>query len=305
MLSKMLLLCTAFLYTIALSAQKLNTKSIGIITQNDSYMLMGKDGYYTNGLVLSYNWTSRDSNIHTIHSIEFGQLMYNARNGSYDELWKIDRPITAYLFGQYAQTHFYRDNVIKWSLDLGTIGPNAYGREVQEFIHRTLGMYKPREWKYQLRNALGINGNITYAPLLFKEKTTVNFYPIVSSDFGMSFTNIGVSTLLTIGHKASNHQSMLWHANLNQTDPALFESFFYLRPSLTYNIYNATIQGGISFTDVNRGTLNRYLFKSQLGWQYAHRKSALNLSVTYTGKEAKEQRNTQWYGSLGFFYALK
>lgn len=287
-------------------AQKTYSKSIGIITENDSYMLMGKDGYYTNGLTLSYNWTTQDSNKTTINTIEIGQLMYNARNGSYKEAWKIDRPVTAYLFGRFGQTRFIKSNVLSWKLGIGTIGPNALGRQMQEFIHSSLGMYKPQEWQYQLRNAFSADANITYAPQIFKEQATVNLYPVVASDLGLTFTNIKASTILTIGKKNTNSKSSLWNASLNKTESdSDFESFFFFKPTIQYNIYNATIQGGMFSDDPNAGTLNRLLFIPKIGWQYARKRISLNLSISYTNKEAKEQRNDQWYGSIVFNYFLK
>lgn len=284
-------------------AQKIHNKSIGLLTENDSYMLMGKDGYYTNGLTFSYSWTKKDTGSNTINSVEFGQLMYNARNGSYKEEWKIDRPVTAYLFGKFEQTRFYSNNVLRWNIGVGTIGPNALGRQMQEFIHSTLGMYKPQEWQFQLRNALSVDGGITYSPQIFKEQPVVNIYPIVSSDLGLTFTNIKAAALLTIGKKNTNAKSSIWNATLNNTGNN-FESFFYFRPNLTYNIYNATIQGGVSSDDINAGSLNRLLFIPKFGWQYANNRISLNLGITHTGKEAKEQRNSQWYGSIGFSYLI-
>ena len=290
----------------SVKAQKTYKKSIGIVTENDSYMLMGKDGYYTNGLTLSYNWTSKDTNKTTINTIEIGQLMYNARNGSYREHWKIDRPVTAYLFGKFGQTRFIQSNVLSWKLGIGTIGPNALGRQMQEFIHSSLGMYKPEEWQFQLRNAFSADANITYAPQIFKEQTTVNLYPVIASDLGMTFTNIKASAILTIGKKNTNSKSSLWNASLNKTSiDSDFESFFFFKPTIQYNIYNATVQGAMFSDDPNAGTLNRLLFNPKMGWQYAHKRISLNLAITYTNKEAKEQRNDQWYGSIGFNYFIR
>lgn len=279
-------------------SQKVYNKSFGILTENDSYLLMGKDGYYTNGLTLSYSWTKKDTNSTVIHSIEFGQLMYNAKNGSYKELWKIDRPITAYLFGNYNQTSIHNGNVLQWKAGIGTIGPNGYGKQVQEFIHRTLGMYKPEEWQFQLRNALAIDASILYVPQIFKEQPTVNLYPVLSSDIGMTFTNAKAGAYFTIGKKEKNEQSSLWNAQLNRTDKNITESFFYFRPAVAYNIYNATVQGSLFHNDPHAGTLNRIMFTPKFGWQYSHNRFSLNVGIDYTSREAKEQLEAQWYGSV-------
>lgn len=298
-IGKYLFFTFAFLlFTFIVSAQKIYTKSIGILTENDSYMMMGKDGYYTNGLTLSYSWTSKDSSNKTINSIEFGQLMYNAKNGSYQELWKIDRPVTAYLFGRYSRTQFYGHNLLNWKAGIGTIGTNAFGRQVQEFIHRTLGMYRPREWQFQLQNAFSVDASVLYVPQIFKEQPSVNIYPIVSSNIGMTFTNIKTGGILTIGKKNVNEKSALWNAQINKTSTDSSESFFYFNPILTYYIYNATVQGSLFKNDPHAGTLNRLLFTPKFGWQYDHKRFSLNIGITYTSREAKEQLYDQWYGSI-------
>ncbi len=304
-IGQMLFLSLAFLLlSFQIQAQKIYTKSIGILTENDSYLLTGKDGYYTNGLTLSYSWTKKDTSNMTIRSIEFGQLMYNAKNGSYKELKKIDRPVTAYLFGRYSQTQFFGHNVLNWKAGIGTIGPNAFGREVQEFIHRTLSMHKPEEWQFQFRNAFSVDASISYVPQIFKEQPTANIYPIISSDIGMTFTNIKLGGILTLGQKNVNEKSALWNAQLNQTDNNTTESFFYIRPILTYNIYNATVQGSLFSEDQHAGVLNRLIFTPKIGWQYAHKRFSLNLGIDYTSREAKTQLYSQWYGSVKFGYAL-
>ncbi|MFT4203494.1 MAG: DUF2219 family protein [Chitinophagaceae bacterium] len=293
------------LFFFSLSAQKNYTKSISILSENDSYMLMGKDGYFTNGLTLSYAWTSKDTTKSVINAIEVGQSMYNAKNGSYNEQERIDRPVTAYLYGRYSRTQFAKHHVLNWKLGVGTIGPNALGRQLQESIHSTLGMYKPREWQFQLRNAFAVDLSIIYVPQLFRERSTVNLYPVVASDVGMTFTNMKLGGLLTLGRKSHNEKSALWNAQLNQTDKNASESFFYFEPILTYNVYDATVQGGLFHDDPQAGRLNRLLLTPQLGWQYARHRFSLNLGVHYTGREAKDQIHRQWYGSVRAVYNIK
>jgi len=286
------------LFTFPLSAQKIYHNSLGILTENDSYLLRGKDGYYTNGLVLSYSWTNKDSNTTTIRSVEIGQRMYNAKNGSYQELYKIDRPVTAYLFGRYGQTQFSHQNVLDWKIGIGTIGPNAFGQQVQQFIHRTLGMYEPEEWQFQLKNAFSVDASMLYAPQIREDRPIFNVYPVVSSNIGMTFTNIKMGGFVTIGRKNINSKSALWNAQLNRTGNAVSESFFYVRPFLTYNIYNATVQGSLFGKDEHAGVLNRLLFMPKVGWKYCYNRFSLDLGIDYSSREAKEQLKSQWYGSV-------
>lgn len=287
------------LFTSSVFAQKNYNHAFGILSENDSYLLMGKDGYYTNGLTLFYSWTAKDTNRTAINSVEVGQLMYNAKNGSYQELWKIDRPVTAYLFGRYNRTQFFRQNVLDWKIGVGTIGPNAFGRQVQEFIHRTLKMYKPQEWQFQLKNALAIDASVSYAPQVFREQPIFNIYPILASDIGMTYTNIKAGGIITIGKKSINNRSILWNAYLNNATETM-EHFFYVKPILTYNIYNATVQGNLFSDDPHAGVLNRIIFTPKFGWMYVRKRFSLDICIDYTGREAQEQLRSQWYGGFKF-----
>src|SRR5690606_35417434 len=132
----------------------------------DSYTLTAYDGYYTNGLKVVLGWNNkRDSTNSTIHKLELGQLMYNAKNGSYKRLEELDRPVTAFLYIRYGQQHFTPNaSLLSWRINIGTIGPPALGRQVQESIHSLFNMYKPEEWDYQLNTEIGINADFTWSP---------------------------------------------------------------------------------------------------------------------------------------------
>ncbi|QES90380.1 lipid A deacylase LpxR family protein [Rhizosphaericola mali] len=299
---KKIILCGAILsigFLNKTQGQKLHNKAIGINSENDSYMLMGKDGYYTNGLTLYYGWASKDVNKTNIRQISFGQYMYNAKNGSYKELNELDRPITAYLFVRYNQTHFVNKNVLRWGVDIGTIGPNALGKPVQQFIHSTLGMYKPQEWPYQLRNALAINSNIEYASLLIAHKNLV-FQPVFNANLGMTYTDLSASALLQLGRILENSKSIFWDADLNKTTKDDNESFFFIQPEVKYQIYNATVQGGLfnNQSETFTAPLNRILFQPKMGWFISTKKMGWKFYTQYQSKVAKTQIQNQIFGGV-------
>lgn len=280
-------------------SQKIHNHAVGINTENDSYMLMGKDGYYTNGLTLYYSWASKEEQKNTIHQISFGQYMYNAKNGSYKLLYELDRPITAYLFVRYNQAHFIKGNVLKWGVDLGTIGPNAFGRQVQEFAHSTLGMYKPQEWKFQLRNALALNSNIEYAPKFITRDNLV-FQPVFNVNLGMTYTDLSAAALLQLGNIAESAKSIFWDADINKTAKDDNESFFFLQPEVKYQIYNATVQGGLFNNQPETFTapLNRILFQPKMGWFISTKKMGWKFYTQYQSKVAKTQIQNQIFGGI-------
>ncbi|MDE1193485.1 MAG: lipid A deacylase LpxR family protein [Arachidicoccus sp.] len=299
-----LLYCICFA-VFHVSAQTQHYSELQITSDNDSYTLRGKDGYYTNGLNIAFRWRNkRNPSSSTIRSVSIGQLMYNAKNGSYSELYELDRPVTAFLYGAYTQTNFTKkENVLQWNIMLGTIGPPAFGRQMQEAIHSTLGMYKPREWDFQLKTEVGVNGSFKWSPQLKKIGSAADIKPIISATVGNTFTNTNLGAALLLGKFNSNSSSVFWNANLNSNQK---ESFFYAYPQIIFKAYDATVQGGLFINDKGPyvGRLNRAVFRPQIGWMYSNGGFLLNLALFYESKESLTQIESQFYGriSLGFLF---
>lgn len=288
------------------SAQTQYYREFQLTSDNDSYTLRGKDGYYTNGLKIAFRWKNKNDTLsNTVRSVEIGQLMYNAKNGSYRELYELDRPVTAFLYGVYSQAKFTKnDNVIKWNITAGIIGPPAFGRQVQDAIHSTLGMYTPEEWNFQLNTEFGINTHVEWS-LKLKNVDNDHFSlkPVVGATVGNTFTNANAGVAILLGDYNSNSKSVFWNANLNSTKK---ESFFYLYPQMIFKAYDATVQGGLFRHDKGKyvGVLNRDLFAPRIGWMYSGKGFLLNLALSYESRESLTQQDAQFYGTIGLGFCF-
>src|SRR6476469_1614945 len=130
-------------------------KEFRVITDNDAYLLKRKDGYYTNGIFLQYNWASRHA-VKEVNTIEVGQRMYTSRTHFMKTLSEYDRPFAGYLYAKYQRTVFTKkDNAIRYRISLGTIGPNALAKELQTKYHRLISIYKTYGWDVQVQNEIG------------------------------------------------------------------------------------------------------------------------------------------------------
>lgn len=308
MFSKALLIVLAVLLFPLAPLKAQNTPynhSLMLVTDNDSYMLQDKDGYYTNGIKIVYDWSRKPADsddLPKIHSLEIGQLMYNAKNGSYKNIWELDRPVTAYLYGKYGQTIFNsRQDVLQLGIEGGVIGKWALGRQMQEAIHNILGMYKPAEWDYQLNPDWGITASAKWAPQIIHQKQNATFRlePIAAAQLGNMYANVQLGAALLLGSINANSRSVFWNASLNANDGET-ESFFYTYPKLTLQAYNATVQGGMFVKEPGfyTGKLNPYFYQQHFGYMYAHGKINFGLAAVYENKQSRTQRRTQWFGSL-------
>lgn len=280
------------------------SRQFHIITENDCYTSLSNDGYYTNGLILSYQWRPKmtDSLTKTkINNIELGQYIYNAEDGHYD-IDKIDRPITGYLYGSYLQKRFNeKQDLLKWGLSLGVIGKPAMGEQVQIIIHDMWHLYETPQWKYQLQTAWGITGSVAWSPQLIDRSRTkkIDFKPIFGASLGNMFTNVMAGSALLLGRFNNNSSTAFWGNHTGRTKKD-HEFFFYIYPAVYLQAYNATVQGNMFKHDTTLvpGKLNPFFFQGKLGVVYSLNNFSLGYNAVYENKQSLTQRAGQYYGSI-------
>lgn len=291
-----------------ISAQNKNyTHQFQLITENDCYTSFSNDGYYTNGLMLSYQWRKNPDSLSAIkiNSIEAGQYIYNAEDGHYF-LNKIDRPITGYLYAGYTQKRFNKkQNLLKWGFSIGAIGKPALGEEVQTIIHDFWRLYETPQWQYQLQPAWGITGNVAWSPQIVDRSKTKNIdlKPIIGASLGNMFTNAMVGSALLVGRFNDNASSAFWNNHAGQTKKER-EFFVYVYPAIYLQAYNATVQGNIFKQDTTLapGRLNPFFFQGRLGVMYARNRFVFGYTAIYENKQSLTQRYPQYYGSIQIAY---
>src|SRR5690606_2049906 len=94
--------------------QQSRRTELGFRNDNDAYLMIKQDQYYTNGIHffmrkavdtsrLSDRWNKK------IWSLSLGQKIFNAYKGDIRDIREIDRPITGYLFAE-ARLNWYTDS---------------------------------------------------------------------------------------------------------------------------------------------------------------------------------------------------
>jgi lipid A 3-O-deacylase len=172
------LLVAAVLCTAAAHAQvddKKRGSEIQIYIEND--MLSGTDRYYTNGIKIGFGVPlggladllqvpaasvlreiADTSQVHV--GLFFGQNLYTPRRITEALPQPLDRPWAAWLYvagvAQLVDKNprgYSRLRTVE--LDVGAVGPAAFGREVQTDWHRIVGVDQPRGWSNQIPNEPG------------------------------------------------------------------------------------------------------------------------------------------------------
>jgi lipid A 3-O-deacylase len=294
------------------------SKEISFITENDLYTSIYDDRYYTNGMFLSFKYLSKEKNENLekkIFAWEIGHEMYTPKKAITRDIKNHDRPFAGYLYGSFSIHRIYKNNQsLKTTLQIGVIGSNAFSKELQNFIHSIYGFTETVGWKYQIKNALALNFNAAYNKFLVKN--TSNHFDISwinSGKIGTVYTNITSGFLARVGFNALQPlaNSIAYNTNINNKSTSYFrarESFIFIKPSVRYAFYDATLQG--SFLNTNSEVTSELVplvFNLEIGFKFTANRFNFGYTINYNTSKSKNLRfdNGHKYGAINFNYLLE
>jgi lipid A 3-O-deacylase len=292
------------------------TAEIGFITDNDLYTSSKNDMYYTNGLELFYRYLSKNNNEKInkkITEFRVGQYLYNPRFINEAAVTINDRPFAGYLFTEVGRSFFYQnESVLKTDFQLGYVGSNAFGKEMQESFHKIIGYKKVYGWENQIHNALALQAHAVFSKKMFtsKQHDFVDFHWVSEANLGTVLTGASTGFLARFGFKKLRavYDSNLYDAAVSATPQSqVREFYFYANPSFNYQMYDATIQGSMfNYDSPVTFTLKPLRFNAEAGFKYRHDNFNLAYIFMYRGKELEKEGNTGYfYGSIRVSYLLK
>ena len=314
-ISKFFLSLLLSAYTLTLNAQtreKNYSHQFLLVSENDSYTFKIIDRYYSNGIALRFSKAIKETGKKKkILNLEAGQSIYTAydtRKNHYSR--SLDRPYTGFLYAKAGLSYLYKnENVFRWNVIAGVTGEAAKAKEMQRFIHQALGFKKVYGWQAQLRTDVGFNVQASYFQHLLKaaNKKTFDAFIVTDAIVGTTFTKFSAGTLFRIGTLESAYNSAWWDGRITSSGHAQLqhrEWFFYFEPSVTAQVYNATLQGGLFADQEGRFTtdIQPLIYQHKFGWVYARKKWTTQLGYTYRTKETKTMIGKEVYGTIAIGY---
>ncbi|MDI1256857.1 MAG: lipid A deacylase LpxR family protein [Flavobacterium sp.] len=304
-----------FLFMTAFAFGQRGTE-IGMISDNDLYFSSVNDKYYTNGFEFYYRYTNKkkkDNVNKKMTEFKIGQYIFVPYTRFAVEVSRNDRPFAGYLFAEAGRNLFYQnESVLKMNLQLGFVGPNAFGEETQHFFHKNFGYKRIYGWENQIRNAFAVQGNVFYSKKIFPHfNKKIDFHVLADVNFGtvLNGANAGILSRFSLKTLLPVYNSNLYGASANADSKVYKEErefYFYVNPGVNYQLYDTTVQGSL-FDDnspVTRSIIP-FRFTGEAGFKY--RKNNWNLSYVfvYKGKEVRMPRNTGYfYGSITIGHML-
>ncbi|QOD61791.1 lipid A deacylase LpxR family protein [Polaribacter haliotis] len=306
------------LTTLTICSQQKFSQEISFITENDLYTSLIDDHYYTNGMFLSYKYLSKKKKKKLEKRIlewSIGHEMYSPYKSVIASVEEHDRSFAAYLYGSFGINRIYNNNQnFKTSVQLGILGSYAYGEELQDFIHNIYGFREAVGWEYQIKNALGLNFNLEFNKHLLKDNSNhFDVSWINMANAGTVYTNISTGVYGRIGFKPLQDlaNSIGFNSNINNTDTNYFreiESFLFIKPTIRYALYDATLQG--SFLNKNSEVTSELVpivFDLEIGLKFTSNRFNFGYTFNYNTNKSKGLRfdNGHKYGSINIAYLLK
>lgn len=292
--------------------EKLLTKELLLLTENDNYDFGGTDRYYSNGLMLQYNTlgkkTPRNRFVKSIHNWEAGIKIYNPirNNRSLAVVTELmDRPYAGWTYLSYGKTQIAASgNVLQYQLTAGIMGPASQAQQVQEAWHRFLKIYRLYGWELQVNNAPGVNLNAAFLPQIYTSQSlSFRMHGVLQGALGNTFTHAVVGMLFQTGKLQPTHQSAWWGAALGKKEKrsAKHESIFFAEPSIMLQAYNATIQGGMFVSDKGKfiTPIRGLVGQLRTGMLLSGNRSSFRWYYTFRTKEGARMRRGEAWGSIG------
>ncbi|PWT94810.1 MAG: hypothetical protein C5B52_19200 [Bacteroidetes bacterium] len=290
---------------------------IQIVSDNDNYLLNLEDGYYTNGLFISYSFINYDRNkakiingkkTKAITRFELGQLIYNPHDYDSYANGNVDRPFAGYLYVKAQQSRFYEnENLLRYGISVGVIGQSSFARQIQTVYHHFLGIHHLEGWQTQVNNTATVNLNFDYVYHLLG-KSPRRFFDIAAIgkiNAGNAFDNAIGSLVLRLGKFEKNDRSAYWNSRLDKSSGKYAkksELFIFIQPELEYQFYNATLEGGMFLKEKGPVTSPPmpWVYTNHIGFCYAKNKIGLSFAYVHESREAKTMIANDDYATLSF-----
>ncbi len=304
------IICLALLWNIQhVLAQNKYSQEISFQNDNDVYLFINQDRYYTNGVLFHYRQALGSPEHKQLLTLSLGQQIYNGvENSSWHEIpW--DMPFTGYLFASAAWSRYTTDAIFTAGIELGQVGNHALGQAAQEFIHNTFSFYKVAGWDHRLQNAFGVDLKGRYQQVLTQGASAqkVELSMDIQANLGMNHTDIQFSLPLRYGRLKSFRDSYFTKGHLQQGKIENPREFYVLyKPSIKAQFYNSTVQGGL-FRDDPIGRLYRLkplVLAHDIGFEWNRKRWATSVIYHFESRTIRDMLHRHQYAQLVLSYSF-
>lgn len=233
------------------------------------------------------------------YGLSLEHIGFTANNIASDQIQFGDRPFAAaIMFKSFViATDTVNKSRISSSLNLGIIGPGAFGGDMQTAIHEATGNTIPKGWYNQIKNDVIINYETSYEKQLLRYNDFFALHANGTLRIGTLFTNASAGLNVTLGIINSPFTSV--------KNKKRFQLYLYTQPLVNVIGYDATLQGGIfnneSVYTIPDSEIERFTLQNNYGLVLQYRWLFLEYSRTLLTREFGSSNSHKWGGiRIGF-----
>ena len=297
--------------------------SFQMMTENDLYSILHSDRYYTNGIRFKYISKEFDYGIEkndmswggvvtlafinkphvTRYYLGVAHEMYTPI--LHADIEKYPHPYAGYLYLTLGAYHRDNKKLERIGLEGGHTGPQAFGKEMQDFIHSIIGAQKFQGWENQLKYepVINLQYSLSYKSTLYNSKPfDIDVISSVEASLGNGDTHIGVNGLLRFGYNLHvDFGPSYTNHFLDQAPPHSDDAFVYFFIGLGSKVVlrNMFVEGNSFGTGMQSGlTSNFFRFESSAGILAGGKGFRVGYMFSTLNREYFEQPSGHTFGTL-------
>lgn len=291
-----------YLLLVNASAQTVNTQGIErniqgnhVLTINyENDLFTGTDYYHTQGFQIKYTtpffykkWFSNTLLLFKGSPQQMGlgfeQNSYTPTDISVSQVLERDRPyagtMALNLFGSIVN---YEN---KWrassQFSIGIIGPSAFGKEIQVYIHENTNSTIPRGWHHQVKDDFIFSYQYQFEKNLWNKNEYFNALLDIIITTGTIYNKVCIGGKILFG--------LFDNPFKEKEKKSKFQILGYTHPYLTIVAYDATLQGGLFDADnthyIKPTNVSRFVFRNDWGISLIYGRWALEYFQSFMTQE--------------------
>lgn len=322
----------------AVSAGADEGRALTLYIENDSRYIggPGSDTSYSNGLKLSYieadnhvpGWarpfidssetlSSALDGSQSNFSLSLGHQIYTPSNTGTSLLVGNDRPYAAWLYVGLGAHFKDSERSHALELDVGIIGPEALGEQVQNGYHRMIGVRPSMGWEHQLATepTLQLSYQQRRKFLQFNSETYGPYFDVIPF-FGASLGNVAINTygggMVRLGthlpddfgpSRASSFDGDIFVEPLSETAPDI--SLYAFAGGRGIAVGRNIFLDGNTFRHSHHVSKRYFLIETEFGAAFTLRPCSLVWRFVTRSPEFRESDTVNSFASISFSYAFK
>jgi hypothetical protein len=210
-----------------------------------------------------------------------------------------DRPFAAtIMLKSFAiATDTIRKSRLISSMNIGLIGPGAFGKEMQVAIHEATGNTIPEGWQNQVKNDVVLNYEVSYEKQFISYRNLFSLSTNTRARLGTLFTNAGFGLTTTFGIINSPFST--------SKTKKRFAIYGFAQSMVNVIGYDATLQGGMFNTKspytISNSEIERFTAQVNFGMILQTRTLYFEYSRALITREYEAGKSSKWGGiKIGF-----